>query len=80
MRLTDSNISWKKGMGSETADLTKDELYIPSVISKAIKNNQIRVKTFKTLDKWYGITYRNDLEEIKEAIGGYINYGLYEGT
>lgn len=63
----------------ETADLTKDELYIPSVISKAIKNNQIRVKTFKTLDKWYGITYRNDLEEIKEAIGGYINYGLYEG-
>ena len=26
-----------------------------------------------------GITYREDLPELKEAIGGYINAGLYEG-
>lgn len=62
-----------------TADLTKDELYIPNVISNAIIDRQISVKTYRTSDKWYGITYRNDLEEIKEAMGGYINHGLYEG-
>ena len=60
------------------ADLSKDEIYIPSVISKAVERGQAQVKVFKTSDKWYGITYREDLEEIKNAIGGYIKNGLYE--
>lgn len=60
------------------ADLSKDEFYIPSVISRAIERGKAQVKVFKTSDKWYGITYREDLEEIKNAIGGYIENGLYE--
>ncbi len=63
----------------KNADLMKDELYIPIVISNAIETNKARVKMFKTTDKWYGITYREDLKEIKNAIGGYIENGLYEG-
>lgn len=60
------------------ADLSKDEFYIPSVISRAVERGKAQVKVFKTSDKWYGITYREDLEEIKNAIGGYIENGLYE--
>ena len=63
----------------KTADLSKDEIYIPTVISNAVLKGKASVKTFKTSDKWYGITYREDLEEIKNAIGGYIKNGLYEG-
>ncbi len=62
-----------------TADLSKDEIYIPTVISNAVYSGKASVKMFKTTDKWYGITYREDLEEIKNAIGGYIKNGLYEG-
>lgn len=63
----------------QNADLTKDEIYIPTVISNAVSGGKASVKMFKTTDKWYGITYREDLEEIKNAIGGYIKNGLYEG-
>ncbi len=61
------------------ADLMKDEFFIPSVISKALETGRATLKVFKNADKWYGITYREDLAEVKEAIGGYVNDGLYEG-
>ena len=63
----------------QTADLQKDEFFIPSVISKALEEGRATVRMFKNSDKWYGITYREDLAEVKEAIGGYVNDGLYEG-
>ena len=62
-----------------TADLTKDEFFIPSVISKAVDTGRATVRVFKNADKWYGITYREDLQEVKDAIGGYVHDGLYEG-
>lgn len=63
----------------QTANLQKDEFFIPSVISKTIQEGNATVRVFKNTDKWYGITYREDLGEIKEAIGGYIADGLYKG-
>ena len=63
----------------QNADLQKDEFFIPSVISKALDEGRATVRMFKNSDKWYGITYREDLAEVKEAIGGYVNDGLYEG-
>lgn len=63
----------------ETANLQKDEFFIPNVISKAIEDGVGRVKVFENKDKWYGITYREDLVEIKEAIGGYVKNGYYQG-
>ena len=63
----------------EHADLLKDELYSPSVISHALELGKATVKVLQSADKWYGITYREDLAEIKEAIGEYLREGLYEG-
>ena len=62
-----------------TANIMKDEFFIPSVISKAIDTGKASVKVYSNTDKWYGITYREDLAEVKEAIGGYIKDGLYKG-
>lgn len=61
------------------ADLSKDEFFIPTVISNMKDKGKATIKVFKNTDQWYGITYREDLAELKEAIGGYINAGLYEG-
>ncbi len=68
---------YKKFLSS--ANLMKDEFFIPSVISKALEEGKATVRVFRNADKWYGITYREDLGEVKEAIGGYIHDGLYEG-
>ena len=61
-----------------TANLAKDEFFIPSVISKAVDTGRASVRVFKNTDKWYGITYREDLQEVKDAIGGYIHDGMYK--
>ena len=60
------------------ANLMKDEFFIPSVISKAVDTGRATVRVFRNADKWYGITYREDLQEVKEAIGGYIHDGMYK--
>ena len=62
-----------------TANLMKDEFYIPLVVSDAVRDGLATVQVYHNADRWYGITYREDLPEVKEAIGGYIQNGLYEG-
>ena len=62
-----------------TANLMKDEFFIPYVISTAVNEGKATVKVFENTDKWYGITYREDLGEVQQAIGGYVNDGLYAG-
>ncbi len=62
-----------------TADLMKDEFFIPSVISNALRDGKAKVRVLKNLDKWYGITYREDLDSVKSAIKGYLDAGLYQG-
>lgn len=62
-----------------TADLSKDEFLIPTLICDAVCENVATVRAYGNSDKWYGITYREDLEEVKSAINGYIDAGLYKG-
>lgn len=62
-----------------TADITKDELYIPSVIDKLIKNGKIKVKVLESKDKWYGVTYKEDKDSVVKAIHQLTEEGLYEG-
>lgn len=63
----------------QTADLTKDEFLIPTVIAQAVSSGYATVTAYGNADKWYGITYRADLDEVRNAIGEYVKQGLYEG-
>lgn len=71
----------EKGMKEflATADLMKDEYLIPHVIGELVEERKASVKVYLTEDKWSGITYREDLPGLKEAIKGYIDAGLYPG-
>lgn len=60
------------------ANLLKDEYLIPIVIGDLLKENKATVKALSNKDKWYGITYREDLAEIKEAIAKMVADGLYD--
>lgn len=57
----------------------KDEFYIPSVIDNAIKEEGKNVKVLKTDEKWYGVTYREDKDEVVSAIKKFVSEGLYNG-
>ncbi len=57
----------------------KDEFYLPSVVDNMIKTQSAKVKVLETLDKWYGVTYKEDLPTVKNAINQMIREGLYNG-
>lgn len=57
----------------------KDEFYLPSVVDNMIKTQSAKVKVLETLDKWYGVTYKEDLPTVKNAINQMIREGLYHG-
>ncbi len=63
----------------KTANVEKDEFYIPSVIDSLIKSGKIKVKVLESADRWYGVTYKEDKESVVAAIGKLTEAGLYDG-
>ena len=62
----------------EKINVPKSECYLPSVISKRIEEENMPVKVLKTAEKWYGVTYREDMDSVREAMSKFINEGLYK--
>jgi len=63
----------------QNANLLKDECLIPTLVDKLIKSGKATVKAYSNKDKWYGITYREDKEEVQKAIKELCDKGLYDG-
>lgn len=61
------------------ADLSKDEYLINDVIFGAITRGVATVKVYQNFDKWYGITYREDLRDIQQAVSELVKKGCYNG-
>ena len=57
----------KKFIEDLDGNLTKEAL-IPVVLNELLLNKKITIKNKETDEKWYGITYREDLEKIKKVI------------
>ncbi len=58
-------------------DLTKCEYLIPDVVFDEIKNNGKKVRVLESTDKWLGVTYREDKENVVEEIRKLIEKGEY---
>ena len=61
------------------ADLQKDEFLIPTVISEILAEGKATVKVYRNEDKWHGITYRDDLPEVQQALQRLVADGAYNG-
>ena len=57
----------------------KAEYYLPSVVSELIEKNEKSVEVLVAEDKWYGVTYKEDKQNVVDAIGKMVDDGLYEG-
>lgn len=57
----------------------KDEFFIPLVVDHLIRENKAKVKVFPCQDRWYGMTYREDLADVKNAMNHMVQEGLYRG-
>ncbi len=63
----------------KTADLQKDEFFLPFVVNDMIKDGKATAKVLHCPDTWYGMTYREDLPTVKAAIKALFDKGAYEG-
>ena len=54
------------------------EYGLPAALLDTIRKDMSNVKLLKTSSKWYGMTYREDLEELKNGINSLIEKGDYK--
>ena len=55
----------------------KGEFLLPRVVNDLLLEKRATVKVLRSKDKWYGVTYKEDLEAVKTAIQALQNSGLY---
>ena len=61
-------------------NLEKCEYLIPDVLFESIKENYATVDVIKTSATWYGVTYKEDKDSVKEAINNLVTSGEYKNN
>ena len=61
----------------EEGDL-KSEYLLPNIVDKLLKEERANVKVLETPDRWFGVTYKEDKETVREAFAGLIRDGVYK--
>jgi dTDP-glucose pyrophosphorylase len=59
-------------------DLSTCEYLLPDVMDKYLKEKNIAFKVINTPSIWHGMTYKEDLIEVKNSIQELINKGIYK--
>jgi hypothetical protein len=60
-----------------SAEDIKKEYLLPELVGNMVYSNKAKVKVLKTLDKWFGVTYKEDKDLVIASIRDLINKGLY---
>lgn len=58
-------------------NLLKAEYFLPSVVDSLISEGKASVKVLASNEQWYGVTYREDKQAVKQAILTLVNRGAY---
>ena len=62
---------------SNKNNLASCEFFLPSVVSNLIQDKKIKTKLLSTTSKWFGITYKEDLEVVINKIIDMKNQNIY---
>lgn len=55
----------------------KSEFFLPSAVSKRIGDERKAVSVLETKERWYGVTYREDMPSVCAAMEQFIREGIY---
>ena len=72
----DAEEYFKEFLKENSNDLKK-EFYLPTIVQKSIDDNKADVTVLHTTSKFNGMTYKEDLEQLKENINELISNGVY---
>lgn len=62
---------------SNNRDNPKAEYFIPLIIDELINTGTVNVRLLTSPDKWYGVTYKEDAADVKEAFRDFEKSGKY---
>ena len=48
------------------------------MVTELIEEGKAKIQVLRSTDKWYGVTYREDLASVKDAIRALKAAGVYE--
>lgn len=55
----------------------KAEFFVPTVVGDLVSEGKARVRVLYTDERWVGLTYREDLEDVRRTIRALIEQGVY---
>lgn len=55
----------------------KSEFLVPIYMDELIKSGEVSVKMLETNDKWFGVTYKEDTQAVKDAFKELYDKGVY---
>lgn len=58
-------------------DPLKGEYFLPSVVTDKIESGEAEVQVLRSRDQWYGVTYKEDKENVKNALQSMKDKGFY---
>ena len=58
-------------------DPLKAECYLPGVVDRMLKEGRARVRVLSSSDRWFGVTYKEDKDNVKRSITDLKNKGIY---
>lgn len=61
----------------DNSDLSSDEFFLPSVVFNCIRRGDCKVKVYSTDERTYGVTYKEDKDDVVKGIESKINDGIY---
>lgn len=70
-------VEFLKCLYNEGVNPLKAEFYLPSVASHLIETGEADIAVLKTDDQWYGMTYLEDINDVKNALYDKMNKGIY---
>ena len=56
----------------------KAEYLLPIIIDGMLREGIARVHVLRTEDKWFGVTYREDKDSVRDAFAELVKNGVYE--
>lgn len=56
------------------------EFFLPSAMNEVIKSGKARVKVLPTMEKWFGVTYREDRDMVMNSLKKLVEQGVYPNS
>lgn len=62
---------------SSLSDKTKQEFLLPTIVDSLLKEGSADVTALSSADEWFGITYKEDAQSVKDSIAKLVDDGQY---